>query len=187
MKFALLASPDRLRRSSFLLLPALLVAGGPAAKPQAHPTIPACSAAAFHAFDFWVGDWDVYDAADRQLTAHARITPVQDGCALREEFSALDGGGGESLSSWDAPQQQWRQHWVSSRGVVVSLSGSLRGASMVLTGLESGTHAPDLARGTWTPEPDGVRELGERSIDGGHTRQPWFDLHFRRAGTGPPR
>jgi hypothetical protein len=199
MKFALLASPEDRSRSSFffagrlrssrLLLAVLLLGAAPARPPsaQTQPAPAACSAPAFHVFDFWVGSWDVYDAADRQFTARARVTSVQDGCALREEFRSLDGAGGESLSSWDASQHQWRQHWVSSRGAVVSLAGNLRSASMILTGPETGTHSPDLVRGTWTSKPDGVRELGERSTDGGHTWQPWFDLQFRRAGTGPPR
>jgi hypothetical protein len=188
MKFALLASQEDRLRSSFLLI-AALISGTSQASPafaQAQSSPAPCSAPAFHAFDFWIGDWDVYDAADRRLTAHARITSVESGCALREEYRALDGSGGESLSAWDASRNQWRQHWVSSRGAIVSLTGNLTGSSMTLTGPETGTHASDLVRGTWTPEPGGVREVGERSTDDGRTWQPWFDLHFRRAGSGPP-
>jgi hypothetical protein len=195
MKFALLASlEDRTRRSSFLLtagrsrssffLLAVLVAAAPAA--QAQPASAACSASAFHAFDFWIGDWDVYDAAGHQLTAHARIASVEGGCALREEYRALGGSGGESLSAWDAAQHRWRQHWVSDRGAIVSLAGNLRGSSMVLTGPETGSHSPDLVRGAWTPEPGGVREIGERSTDGGRTWRPWFDLDFRPSRSRPP-
>lgn len=197
MKFASLASlEDRYQRSSFFfpagrsrrpLFIFATLAATLAASAQSPPAPAACSAAAFHAFDFWIGNWDVYDAASHQLTAHARISRVENGCALREEYRALDGSGGESLSAWDATQHQWRQHWVSTRGVIVSLAGNLSGSSMVLTGPETGTRAPDLVRGTWTPEPGGVREVGERSIDAGRTWQPWFDLHFRRARTGPPR
>jgi hypothetical protein len=195
MKLALLASLEdrhlrssfffarRIPRSSFLLL-AALVAAAPAPAP-AQPA-PPCSAPAFHAFDFWIGDWDVYDAADNALTAHATVSRVQNGCALREDYRALDGSGGESLSAWDAAEHRWRQHWVSSSGAIVSIAGNLDGATMILAGPESGTHVPDLVRGTWKPEPGGVREIGERSTDGGRTWQPWFDLHFRRRGINPP-
>jgi hypothetical protein len=197
MKFALLASlEDRILRSSFffasrilpssfrLLGPALIaVAAAPAAAhaQTAKPAPASCSSAAFHAFDFWIGGWDVYDAADNSLTAHATIARVENGCALREEYRALDGSGGESLSSWDAAQKMWRQRWVSTRGAIASIAGNRTGSSITLTGPESGTHTPDLVRGTWTPEPGGVREVGERSADGGRTWQPWFDLHFRPA------
>jgi hypothetical protein len=199
MKFALLASLEDRSRSSFFLiagrlrrasvfllaaLPAAVAQPSAPSQPQSPPA--ACSAPEYHAFDFWIGDWDVFDAATHQLTAHARISSVESGCALREEYRALDGSGGQSLSAWDAAQRVWRQHWISSRGAIVSLTGSLVGSSMILAGPESGTHAPDLVRGGWTPEPGGVREVGERSIDGGHSWQPWFDLHFRSAGSGLP-
>jgi ketosteroid isomerase-like protein len=146
-------------------------------------TEPACSAPAYHAFDFWLGEWDVFDAADNSLAAHARISRVQDGCALREEFHGIDGGGGESISAWDAAGQVWRQNWVSTRGAIVGIEGKFASGAMVLTGPETGTHSPDLVRGTWTLEAGGVREIGERSIDQGRTWQPWFDLHFRPAAS----
>jgi hypothetical protein len=138
-----------------------------------------CTAPAYHAFDFWLGNWDVYDGAT--LTAHARITSVQNGCALREEFQSLDGSSGESLSAWDESSHVWRQNWISNHGSIVALSGGPRSGSMILAGPESGSHSPDQVRGTWKPEPTGVREIGERSTDNGQTWQPWFDLHFRRS------
>jgi hypothetical protein len=150
---------------------------------------PACSAAAYHAFDFWLGTWDVYDAANNSLTAHASITRVEGGCAVREEYRGLDGSGGESLSAWDAARSVWRQNWVSDKGAIVALEGNLQDGAMVLSGPERGTHKPDLVRGTWSQEgvpgsdakAGGVHEVGERSTDGGHTWQPWFDLHFQPA------
>lgn len=152
-----------------------------AASPRSGAPASPCSTPAFHAFDFWAGDWDAYNAADNSLDGHVRVTRVLGGCALREEYHSADGGGGESLSAWDAAHEVWRQNWVSSRGSLVSIEGNFRNGAMILSGPESGTHAPDLVRGTWTPEPGGVRELGERSTDGGRTWQPWFDLHFRPA------
>lgn len=138
-----------------------------------------CTAAAWHAFDFWVGEWDAFDAADHTLSAHVRVTRILGGCALREEYQGTDGSSGESLSAWDAAHRVWRQNWVSSRGSLVALEGNLSHGSMVLSGPEAGSHAPDLVRGTWKAESGGVREIGERSTDGGHTWKPWFDLEFR--------
>jgi ketosteroid isomerase-like protein len=138
-----------------------------------------CSAPAYRAFDFWLGDWDVFDDADNSLAARVRITSALNGCALREDYSGIDGSSGESLSSWDESHHVWRQNWVSGRGSQVSIEGALHDGSIVLTGPEQGTHTPDLVRGTWSPEATGVREVGERSTDDGRTWQPWFDLHFR--------
>jgi hypothetical protein len=140
-----------------------------------------CSGSEWHAFDFWLGSWVVMDVATGSKTAQATIEPVSHGCALREEFRSTDGGGGESLSSWDAKRGVWRQYWVSTSGAIVSIKGKLHNGAMTLRGAEQGTHSPDMVRGTWKPESDGVRETGERSIDGGRTWKPWFDLEFRRA------
>jgi ketosteroid isomerase-like protein len=145
-----------------------------------------CIAPAYRAFDFWLGEWEAFDAADNALAAHVRVTSVENGCALREEYHGTDGSSGESLSSWDESHQVWRQNWVSGRGSQVSIEGTLHNGSLILTGSEQGTHTPDLVRGTWTPEATGVREVGERSTDNGQTWQPWFDLHFRPATADDP-
>jgi hypothetical protein len=47
-----------------------------------------------------------------------------------------------------------------------------------------------MVRGSWKREAGGVREIAERSSDGGKTWQAWFDLVFRRVpsrdnGLGP--
>jgi hypothetical protein len=140
-----------------------------------------CSGSAWHAFDFWLGSWVVMDVTSGSKIAQARIEPVSHGCALREEYRSTDGGGGESLSSWDAKRGVWRQYWVSTSGAIVSIKGKLHNGAMTLSGAEQGTHSPDMVRGTWKPKSNGVRETGERSWDGGRTWEPWFDLEFRRA------
>jgi len=140
-----------------------------------------CSGSEWHEFDFWLGSWVVMDGANGSIIAQARIEPVSNGCALREEYRSTDGGGGESLSSWDAKRGVWRQYWVSTSGAIVSIKGKIHDGAMTLSGAEQGTHSPDMVRGTWKPDNDGVREIGERSSDGGRTWKPWFDIEFRRA------
>lgn len=141
-----------------------------------------CNGSDWHSFDFWIGEWEVFDAVSGSKDAHVRVTSVSGGCALREEYDAVSGAKGESLSSWDAAHHVWRQYWVSGKGQIVSIEGNLRDGAMILEGAEEGTHAPDLVRGIWKPETGGtVRETAWRSTDNGKTWQPWFDLIFRRA------
>ena len=141
-----------------------------------------CAGSEWHSFDFWIGEWEVFDAASGKKDAHVRVAATSGGCALREEYEAVSGARGESLSSWDAAHHVWRQYWVSSRGEIVSIEGNLRDGAMVLEGAEEGTHEADLVRGVWKPEANGtVRETAWRSKDNGKTWQPWFDLVFRRA------
>jgi hypothetical protein len=138
-----------------------------------------CSASTYHQFDFWIGDWDVFEEGGSVEEAHATVTRVQDGCGLRELYSGKDGSGGESLSMYDPAIAEWQQTWVSNRGQIVVIHGDLQGQRMVLSGTDHGPTSQRLVRGVWQPEKNGVRETAERSSDGGKTWTPWFDLSFR--------
>jgi hypothetical protein len=148
-----------------------------------------CAGSAWHSFNFWLGEWDVFDAQTGTKEAHARIESILGGCAIHEIYDGVSGGKGESLSSWDDAHQVWRQYWVSGKGQIVSIEGTLQNGAIVLTGAEEGTHAPDLVRGIWKPENGAVRETALRSTDNGRTWKPWFDLIFRRstAANAPSR
>lgn len=164
----------------------LLLAGSapPAARPA--PATPianaaACTAPEYRQFDFFEGDWDTYDIADpRTVVARNRVTPMVDGCAIREVYEQTDGMRGESFSTWDAARNLWHQSWVTNRGELLLLDGRLEGDHMVLTARD---RAPDgtlsLVRVAWWREGDAVRERAERSVDGAATWKPVFDIVFR--------
>jgi hypothetical protein len=57
--------------------------------------------------------------------------------------------------------------------------GKLQDQSMVLRGTDDNPAGQRLVRGVWSPEKNGVREIAERSSDGGKSWTPWFDLSFR--------
>lgn len=140
---------------------------------------PPCSKPAYHQFDFWVGDWDVFEEGGSVKEARATVTQVQDGCGLREQYNGTNGSSGESLSMYDPATAQWQQTWVSNRGQIVLIYGNLQNQSMVLRGTDHSRTGQRLVRGVWIPEKNGVRETAERSSDGGKSWAPWFDLSFR--------
>ncbi len=92
----------------------------------AEPAPPACGDAAFHAFDFWIGDWTVANAESGEASGENRIETIHDGCALRESWSGADGVKGESLTYYDPIDGKWRQRWVSSGygGYALNLEGT---------------------------------------------------------------
>jgi hypothetical protein len=138
----------------------------------------ACRSAERRQFDFWVGRWTVTDTAGRVL-GHSEVTRVAGGCGIAEHWMGRGGGGGRSLNGYDPTTRRWSQFWVGEGGLVLHLSGGLRGTSMVLSGRRTGPRGELLDRITWTPLDDGaVRQLWEVSGDGGASWKTSFDGHY---------
>lgn len=166
-------------RAGFAAAAGLLSFAGPlAAQEEAGPPPPIdCSTSAPHrAFDFWVGEWDVYEPDGDQVGENS-ISVVEKGCALRERWRAVDGTTGQSLNYYDPSTGRWHQTWVSMIGPPLRLTGGPEGDSMVM-GME--TERMDH-RITWTPlESGSVRQLWEVSRDGGATWEVAFEGEYRR-------
>ncbi len=138
-----------------------------------------CRAPERRQFDFWVGRWTVTDTAGR-VVGRSEVTPVSGGCGILEHWMGRDGVGGRSLNAYDPTSGHWTQFWVGEGGLVLHLSGALRGSSMVLSGRRTGPRGEVLDRITWTPTPDGgVRQRWEVSVDGGSTWKMAFDGRYR--------
>ena len=158
------------------------------AAPAAPPPPPACTDPGFSAFDFWVGEWDVYQNGKDALVAHSRIEKLYAGCAIRENWMPLKGPGGGSLSDFEPTTGRWHQTWIGSAPGRVEFDGGSTDGKMVLTGWwpHSGPKGEDgLTRMTYSRvEGTAVRQFGEFSSDHGLTWQTTFDLIYRPHQTG---
>jgi hypothetical protein len=142
---------------------------------------PACAAPESRQFDFWLGDWDVFEAGAREPAAWVEITSMLDGCAIRETYRDAGGQVGESLSAWDAARRRWHQTWMTNRGAVLEIDGGFAGGVMTLAGEKPDGHGGAVAlRATWRAVGAEVHHRAETSADGGKTWSTWFDLVFRR-------
>jgi len=160
--------------------------GAPVA--PAPPDPPRCAGPEHRQFDFWLGDWDAYDAdALQEPAARVRVDAILDGCAVHETYSGVHGAVGESFSIYDASRRVWHQTWVTNRGQLLVLEGEYRDGKMTLRATETTAAGPVLWRGVWTPQDGGVRETAETSSDGGQTWKPRFDMLFLRHGSAPGR
>lgn len=155
------------------LVVALVVALTPAAPALAQTAAaPApCQTPEYRQFDFWIGQWDVFNPAGK-LVGHSRIEPFAGGCALLENWSSMNpGGDGKSINSYDATDKRWHQTWADASGARLLIDGGLVDGSMVLS---AGTTT--IQRITWTPLAGGaVRQHWEVSNDGGKTWTTSFD------------
>jgi ketosteroid isomerase-like protein len=159
-----------------ILLAGSSLAGGSVAAAES-PKSASCAAPAYRQFDFWAGDWDVFDVGSPIKVAHARIDLILDGCVLREDYQGADGHKGQSFTIYDAARNVWHQSWVTNRGQLLEIEGKIEAGDMVLSGEDHAAGA--LVRGTWKPVNGEVLETAETSTNGGKTWKRWFDLVFR--------
>jgi hypothetical protein len=143
-----------------------------------------CKQASFRQFDFWIGEWAVFDAQGRKLGEN-RISAVNNGCTLAEHWTNSSGGEGRSYNAYDSITRQWYQFWSDDQGGTLSLSGGLKNGAMVLTGERPSLidGKPQRQRISWTPLANGnVRQHWETSDDDGASWQTSFDGEYRRKG-----
>ncbi|MDG5747424.1 hypothetical protein P8Q88_04460 [Qipengyuania sp. XHP0207] len=151
--------------------------------PATPPPQPSCETEAHSAFDFWVGEWEVYPKGREEKVADSRIERVSAGCAILENWMPLQGPEGKSLTALDPQTGRWHQLWIGGQPGRVFFDGGPVDGAMVLTGYwgkdQEGT--PQLVRMTYSVQEDGsVRQYGQASSDHGQTWRDSFDLIYRR-------
>lgn len=148
-----------------------------------------CAGPQYREFDFWLGDWEVRNAAG-QLLGRNRITKRHGGCVVLEEWESA-GGSGSSFNVYDQPTKQWHQFWVDASGTnwlssdkqgnPATLRGGIRDGAMVMASHPDTLPSIGLTRVTWRPLPDGgLRQTVEGSSDGGKTWTVSFDGFYKK-------
>ena len=142
----------------------------------------ACASKEHRQFDFWIGDWEVFDTKTGDKVGNNRIEAILADCALQESWTGAKTSRGRSLNSYDRITGQWHQAWVDNSGLLLRLDGGLDDKGrMVLQG--PGVNAegkPITHRITWTPQIDTVRQQWDMSEDSGKSWAPLFDGTYRR-------
>jgi len=165
----------------------LLVAQA-AASPAPAPSAPThgCRDADHRQFDFWVGEWDVYNPKGARAGSSV-IARAHQGCVIEEHWTGAQGNVGTSLNGIK-PGGGWHQTWMDNDGLVLQLDGGLQGTAMVLSGsLPRTGGGTSLQRVTWTPQDGGrVRQHWESSNDEGKTWTTAFDGLYVPKGQPAP-
>ncbi len=136
----------------------------------------------FAEFDFWVGEWEVFDSNTGTKAGENVITKREQGCLLLEEWQGEGGSSGMSMNYFNPVTREWRQLWVSAGQYAIDIVGGLRGTAMVLEGsIYNFQGAVWNFRGTWTPNDDGsVRQYFEQFNHDSEEWMPWFDGRYVR-------
>lgn len=157
------------------------------------PRAPACADdPAFGWLDFWVGDWKVMIGG--QQVGTNRIRKVLDGCAVTEEWTDARGREGRSLFYVSPGSGGWRQVWVTDTALAPGgvkekrLIARFPNGALRFQGEIAAEGLVVLDRTTLTPLENGhVRQVIERSDDGGATWRTGFDAVYVPATAGSVR
>ena len=139
---------------------------------------------ALQRFDFWVGDWDVYNRSGT-LVGHNTIDSIEGGLVLLEHWKSVGGSTGVSTNYYEPVGRVWKQVWVDAQGVLET-SGKWEDGAMRFTGkrmLRDGSVKQH--RMVFTPGEKGVRQFIEESDDG-QTWSVYFDGLYVQAGSDSP-
>ncbi|RPI45699.1 MAG: hypothetical protein EHM46_01445 [Bacteroidetes bacterium] len=115
-----------------------------------------CCSAPYSAFDFWLGDWTVYNSTG-EVVGTNRIVEMQDGCVLQENWKATDqSNSGTSYNYFDRTDSTWNQIWISNSGFILELSGNTdsSGVMVLKSDLLSNQNGTYYHRITWTKNGD---------------------------------
>lgn len=133
-------------------------------------------------FDFWLGDWDVFNTSGQKVGTNL-IQSFSEGCALMENWTASVGGSnGKSINYYDASTGKWYQHWIGSGGGALRYEGSFKDNAMRYEGFTIGQDGKKtLHKLTFFKiDENTVRQLAESSADDGKSWNITYDFKYVR-------
>ena len=152
-------------------------------------TLRPCAGPEYRQFDFWLGEWDVFNPAGQKIGTSS-ITSTNDGCVVFENWRDARGGTGNSFNYYETTTKRWHQFWVNSNGNAAPLSAAADGTPMPMSGglvngamvLQSPAGVKPLNRWSWSKVEGGkVRQHAEQSDDDGATWRTTFDGMYVKA------
>ena len=129
-------------------------------------------------FDFWVGDWDVFNTLGQKAGTNS-VQLFSDGCGLLENWTNTTGGDGKSINFYDTGTGKWYQSWIGTGGGALRYSGNFREGAMRFEGETIANGAKTFQKLTFTKlDENTVRQLFEASTDDGKTWAITYDLKY---------
>ena len=158
--------------------------------------------AKFSDFNFWLGEWQVYDADSGELRGFDDIEKDLEGCVVKQHWRQMDDNftqpglpwrlQGNSLTGITA-DGQWRQIWTDNNGANLLFTGGVN-ADGVMALVSEWYNVPRKDGGTvrtrnfwyWAPQADGtIKNWGEfQSPDENAERRRYFNIVYRKSAVG---
>ena len=166
---------------SLLILPVMLTA-------LASPPVHACTGEAFEMLRELVGRWEVY--RNERMTGQLIVQPAAAGCALLEQWRAVDGGKAVAMH-WTEPGEAegdepvpriLKQVYVDDTGWLIKASAHVENGALVYEGPATIEGTDVVLRATLHGlGGNEIVHIGDVSKDGGATWQRMSTMQYRRA------
>ncbi len=138
------------------------------------------------AFDFWVGDWTVYDTSGKIIGTN-KVVKLQDSCVLQENWKASNKSNtGTSYNFFDSSNNTWNQVWISNTGNVLNLKGNLSndGIMILKSKLVNGPNGNYYNQITWSKNnKDSVIQRWEILNESGEPISKAFEGIYKKTDT----
>jgi hypothetical protein len=139
----------------------------------------------FHAFDFWIGEWDVQPTgATRGPIGSGSTSIVErqlDGCVVQENWLPRGGvGAGKSFNIYNTVTKEWQQYYVDTLGTITLYKGTFHADGNLYYEADQFGTANKIRMTFFNQGTNQVRQLGHTSADGGKTWTVSFDLTYVR-------
>ncbi|CAM1360709.1 conserved hypothetical protein [Tenacibaculum sediminilitoris] len=114
-----------------------------------------CSEISYSEFNFWIGNWDVYNTKG-ELIGHNIVVKMPNACAIQENWtSKTSKSKGTSYNYYNKTNNTWNQVWIDNTGFSLVLKGSFKDNTMVLkSDLVVNDNGDYYNRITWTKNKD---------------------------------
>lgn len=89
-----------------------------------------CCDSEYKQFDFWLGDWDVYNKKGVKVGSN-KIISLQDSCLIQENWTST-GQTGTSYNYFNKIDSTWNQVYIDNLGSVLELKGRFFNNTMIL-------------------------------------------------------
>jgi len=158
--------------------------------------------AKFSDFDFWLGEWQVYDAESGELRGFDDVEKVLEGCVVKQHWRQMDDNftqpglpwrlQGNSLSGITAGGE-WRQIWTDNNGGNLLFTGGYdeNGRMSLVSEWYSvpGQDGETIRMRNfwhWEPQADGtIKNWGfVQSPDESAEKRRYFNIVYRKSAVG---
>lgn len=115
-----------------------------------------CCEAQYLDFDFWIGEWEVFDTSGTQVGTSLIKQKIKH-CIIEENWTGGSGFTGSSYNFYNKQDSTWNQIWIDNTGGILNMKGGLKDGKMVMQTepIRGREGFMIFNRITWTPFEDG--------------------------------